>query len=548
MTKKLFITGVIILYLIFGAYPTQLGSANPYTTLVVTPGADPTAVLLGYGKFRNFTTENSWEAFLGLDSATGSSNDVSWDAQNTFAFTYSSALDKLNIAITNTHGVYSFDYLNYSTQVLNLKGALAYSYLSALNYLQMRIVVENHASTVVNLTGVMLDGNPLGDFSGTPGSSLDWNVTGYDLSAGFTLTGTLAFSGINSKSPEQNKVDLFMGRVDHEGPVSTNLVASPNPAGVNALMSFSATIDDTTTGLSMIASADYRIGQAGSWSPMAAQDGSYDESAETVEANFSAPDQHGMYDLCVKGTDTATNEGSTTCISLSVDDQGPITTDVLLQPSRVGTTQLMTVTATISDTFSGGSVINSAEYSLDSGQNWDAMQAEDGTFDEVVENVKVTIFAPDQSGTYNLCVRGYDSIPKQGSASCKPLIVDGEGPGTVNLDLDPNPVVVTQLVTVTATISDTYSGGSVINSAEYSLDSGQTWDAMQAEDGAFDEVTELVIAAFDAPGSEDTYTLCVRGWDALGNTGAETCAELTVKAPEPIYNKLYLPLVSKSTP
>ncbi len=546
--KKLLIAVVIFFFLIYGVAPTNMGSANPDDIPVVSPGADPTAILLGYTKFRNFTTENSWEIFLGLESATGSSHDATWDAQNNFIFKYDKALDKLSITIDNTLGVWSYDYLNYSTQVLNLKGALAHSYLNALNYLQMRIVVENHATTAVNLTGVMLDGQALGNFSGTPGSSLDWMVTGYDLSAGFTLSGTLVFSGINSKSPEKNLVEVFFGRVDHKGPVSSNLIASPNPVGLNAPMGLNATVDDSTTGLSTIVSAEYRLGLGGTWEFMSAQDGSFDESSENVVANFNSPNQHGIYDLCVRGTDSVPNQGSATCISLNVDGEGPLTEDVLLLPNRVGATQTVTVTATISDTSTGGSLIYAAEYSLDAGANWDPMQAEDGAFDEVVEPVTATFPASDQSGTYNICVRGADSLANQGNASCQQLVVDGEGPLTNSIHFDPNPVITTHPVTVTATISDISTGGSLIYAAEYSLDAGANWHPMQAEDGTFDEVVELVEVTFTAPDPEGTYQVCVRGQDDLGNIGTEACANLTVNPPEPIFNYIYLPLISKDSP
>ena len=317
--KKILIVWAFFLFLLSGAYPIPRGSAKPDDTPIVTPGADPTAYTIGYTKYRNFTTLVSWENFLGLDSATGSINNLVWNPVNTFAFTYDRGSDKLATTITNTQGVWSFDYLNYSTQVLTLKGDLAYFYLNALNYLQIRITVENNPATVITLVDVTLDGHPLGDFEGVPGSSRDWMVTGYDLSAGFTISGTLVTSGVTSSSPEHNMVEIFMAHVDHQGPVASNLTASPDPVELNAPLSVSATIDDTATGRSGIASAEYSLDSGASWWPMQAQDSAFDSAVEDVEAAFSAPDSAGTYEVCVRGQDTSANSGVGTCTQFTVN-------------------------------------------------------------------------------------------------------------------------------------------------------------------------------------------------------------------------------------
>ena len=53
---------------------------------------------------------------------------------------------------------------------------------------------------------------------------------------------------------------------------------------------------------------------------------------------------------------------------------------------------------------------------------------------------------------------------------------------------DPNPVNFGQSLTITANLSDSSRGGSIIASTEYSLDDGSTWSSMSASDGTFDEV------------------------------------------------------------
>jgi hypothetical protein len=50
------------------------------------------------------------------------------------------------------------------------------------------------------------------------------------------------------------------------------------------------------------------------------QDGAFDEVSEDVTATFNAPAAPGLYDLCVRGTDTASNTGASECIQLVVYD------------------------------------------------------------------------------------------------------------------------------------------------------------------------------------------------------------------------------------
>ena len=95
---------------------------------------------------------------------------------------------------------------------------------------------------------------------------------------------------------------------------------------------------------------------------------------------------------------------------------------------------------------------------------------------------------------------------------------------------------------MTASVDDSTTGNTNIQSAEYQLDGG-TWLPMTAQDGTFDSPIESVTAQFDAPAQAGMVDMCVRGSDALGNTGEPTCAELTVTGPSS--QPIYLPIVVK---
>lgn len=104
---------------------------------------------------------------------------------------------------------------------------------------------------------------------------------------------------------------------DDAGPVTSDVFAAPNPAGVGVPIALTAAIDDSTTGGSNIKSADYRI-DGGAWVSMSAQDGAFDGVSEGVSANLPAFPEAGVHSICVRGTDSDCNLGPEECTLLAV--------------------------------------------------------------------------------------------------------------------------------------------------------------------------------------------------------------------------------------
>jgi hypothetical protein len=92
---------------------------------------------------------------------------------------------------------------------------------------------------------------------------------------------------------------------------------------------------------------------------------------------------------------------------------------------------------------------------------------------------------------------------------------DTQPPAITHFVATPNPAPVRTPIELTATIDDSASGGSTIDSAEYSPDNGVSWIAMDAVDGVFDSDSENVkaTATFSTPG---VYTLKMRTTDVFG--------------------------------
>ena len=104
-----------------------------------------------------------------------------------------------------------------------------------------------------------------------------------------------------------------------DGPVTTNVVAAPNPVMVSGSVTLTANVDDTTTGGSKIKSAEYSLDGGTNWLPMVAKDGAFDGVSEDVTGTVTAPAIAGVYNLCVRGTDYA-NTGLEECTMLVVYD------------------------------------------------------------------------------------------------------------------------------------------------------------------------------------------------------------------------------------
>jgi len=79
-----------------------------------------------------------------------------------------------------------------------------------------------------------------------------------------------------------------------------------------------ASVDDTTTGNSILASAGFQVA-GGARSPMLAGDGGFDSPIERVSAYFSAPSASTTVEVCVRGTDIYGNIGNPACDQLELN-------------------------------------------------------------------------------------------------------------------------------------------------------------------------------------------------------------------------------------
>jgi streptogramin lyase len=108
---------------------------------------------------------------------------------------------------------------------------------------------------------------------------------------------------------------------------------------------------------------------------------------------------------------------------------------------------------------------------------------------------------------------------------------DNEPPIATNLVIDPNPIIINGLTTITANINDTTTGNSNILSAYYTVDGGSPV-AMTAADGAFDSPDEDVTASTSFA-TAGVHTICVHGYDVINSEPSnEVCALFAVYDPD----------------
>jgi len=112
---------------------------------------------------------------------------------------------------------------------------------------------------------------------------------------------------------------MKLGSTDDEPPIVSDVLASLNPAAINSAIALTATVDDSTTGGSAIASAAYTV-NGGATLPMAAADSAFNEVSEDVTALVGTFPEAGLHNLCVTATDTAGNTSNEECVFLPVYD------------------------------------------------------------------------------------------------------------------------------------------------------------------------------------------------------------------------------------
>jgi hypothetical protein len=104
---------------------------------------------------------------------------------------------------------------------------------------------------------------------------------------------------------------------DLVAPAVTNVTLTPNPVPVGAPLTLTASLTDTATGNSRIASAEYSVDGGATWQPITAS--YYTSAVLDVSASLPGFTAAAVQNVCVRATDAARNIG-TSCAFLAVYD------------------------------------------------------------------------------------------------------------------------------------------------------------------------------------------------------------------------------------
>jgi len=319
----------------------------------------------------------------------------------------------------------------------------------------------------------------------------------------------------------------FMTIVDLDGPVTSNVVVSPNLVNSNAgaSVTVTATASDASTGGSNIAAAEYTIdtGTAVAFS------GVFGSPTVSVSATIPAADvanlTEGAHAISVRGQDAAGNWGAMATTTLNIDNTGPATSGLTAAPSPTNGSVDVTISAAISDASTGNSNVVAAEYTIDNG----TAVAFTGVFGSPTVNISATIPAADVAnlaeGAHTISVRGQDAAGNWGAPATATFTVDMQGPATSGLTVGFN-TTTTGAVDITATVDDGLSGGSNAVAAEYRLDGGLATTAMTVAAGI--PPSTATVSATTASLTAGLHTIEVRGQDAAGNWGAWALTTIAV--------------------
>jgi hypothetical protein len=234
--------------------------------------------------------------------------------------------------------------------------------------------------------------------------------------------------------------DLEVTGYSSDTPVTTNVVADPNPVPINDPVQLSATIESKTD--VPVGFADYSLDGGTTWqtlgTPWLPNNGTLD-----VLGEITAPSTPGIYDLCVRGVDNYWNYGEPSCIELSVvlpnqppnvDANGPysgyLSSDILISGSALDPDgDPLTYLWTVNNSACQIALPNALETSVkctNVGTYTLTLKASDGTA-EGTDTATVTVSDPYLTQGINDC--SYGSYNRYNYVET--LFVSSVGPGAI---------------------------------------------------------------------------------------------------------------------
>ncbi|MEP7034158.1 MAG: multicopper oxidase domain-containing protein [Actinomycetota bacterium] len=333
---------------------------------------------------------------------------------------------------------------------------------------------------------------------------------------------------------------------DATGPTTKSPTLTPTPTNGTVGVAVHATGDDTATGGSNIAAAEFTIG-AGAATPMivniAAPVASLDATIPAATVNALAA---GTHTISVRSQDAAGNWGAPVATDLVVDKTGPTTAGVSVAPSpNNGTlafsngTQSIRVSATMSDPISNiiageAFLCTTPATGCPVGANGTGIvaRANDGTFHGLSEagyaDIPLSTVALLTPGNHTIYVHAKDAAGNWGTTATTTLVIDKTKPLVSTVSASPNPTQGATSVTlsVTATDASAITGGEWFSGTDPGVGNGTPITTVTGT-GPYSLTVPVNVSSWN----EGAYILNVRVRDAAGNWSASSSTVLNVTAP-----------------
>ena len=320
--------------------------------------------------------------------------------------------------------------------------------------------------------------------------------------------------------------------VDTTGPTTSALSLSPNPSNGSVNVTLSASANDTASGGSNIAAAEYTI-DGGAAVPMAVSPAGAQVASltATIPAATVNSLSVGPHVVSVRSQDSLGNWGAPATIDLIVDKSGPATSNVLAAPNPNNgmlpfnaSTAAVRVTATFADSLSN---VRAGEGFIDTvGANGTGFifLPVDGLWNSLMENgyvdIPLTTINALSNGNHTIYVRSKDAAGNWGTTSTTILVIDKIAPTITSDAVNPATIAFgTASVTLNVVASDTGTG---VSGGQYWIDGTATPPANAT---AFSGTSATINTSALAAG---IHTVYVRVQDAAKNWSAVSSATLTV--------------------
>lgn len=396
--------------------------------------------------------------------------------------------------------------------------------------------VNSSSSTVtaaeyfIDTSGTAGTGTPMSGAFGAAAVSVSSNLSTAQLAALLSGNHTIYVHGKDA-SNQWGAFSSVVLNLDKAGPISSGLTLTPNPSSGAVSVALSATGNDSTTGNSNIAAAQYSIDGG---TPVA-MTVNVTAPITSLSATIPAGLPVGPHAVAVRSQDALGNWGSFATITLNVAAGGPVTSAVSAAPNPNNgavplnaSNPVVRVTATMSST---GSTVSAAEGFLDTPPASTAVRGfpfipSDGVWNSALEtgyaDIPLANINALSVGNHTIFVRGKDAAGNWGGTATVTLLIDKTAPTISGITLTPSTVAfgtASTLLSVTAAdIGTSVTGG------QYWIDGTATPPANAT---AFTNTSPSPTINTSALAA-GTHTVYVRVQDAATNWSAVSSATLTV--------------------